>query len=193
MLLLFVQQVSDMPDTGIVDAKNLIQINATMIAGVLIFYTIPYISGRAVWKKDNLSEKLVLASIAIAIGLFASSSILAFIVIIPYLSYLLTIFGFVAITTAAGIFIKLIQMSKAEIKQEKEEEEEEKVAYPQPWTDKMQDEIREEEVKRKQEEELQKKTVKMEESKSFISYWPDQPKESSDKSPIDDAVGEDGD
>lgn len=33
-----------MPDTDIIESKDLIQINATMIAGILIFYTIPYIT-----------------------------------------------------------------------------------------------------------------------------------------------------
>ena len=70
-----------MPDGGIVDAKNLIQINATMIAGILIFYTIPYITvGGPYWEKRHWSENVVLGLIASAIGLFALSAILAFMV-----------------------------------------------------------------------------------------------------------------
>jgi hypothetical protein len=116
---------SNMPDTGIVDAKDLIQINATMIAGILIFYTIPYItSGGPHWKKEYKSEKAVLAMIAIALGLFALSAILAFIIIVPfYISYLSTIGGFIAIATAAIIFIKVIRIAKTTIKKEKEAEE----------------------------------------------------------------------
>jgi uncharacterized protein YacL len=103
-----------MPDTGIVDAKNLIQINATMIAGILIFYTIPYITaGGPYWEKRHWSENVVLGLIASPIGLFALSAILAFMVTVPfYMSYLSTIGGFIAIAIAAGIFIIVVKIAK---------------------------------------------------------------------------------
>jgi hypothetical protein len=115
-LLFSFLQYSDMPDTGIVSASELIQINATMIAGILIFYTIPYITaGGDYWDKGHWSENIVLGFIASAIGLFALSSILAFMASLPFnidWSYFFTVIGFIAIAFAAGIFIVVVKMAK---------------------------------------------------------------------------------
>jgi hypothetical protein len=47
------------------------------------------------------------------------------------------------------------------------------------------------EVKRKQDEELQRKKSRIEEGEGYHSVWPDQPREeSSDKSDVQDAVGD---
>lgn len=174
---------------------ELIQINATMIAGILIFYTILYITaGGPYWKKEYRSEKAVLYLIAIAIGAFALSASLAFIVIIPYnlyWSYLSTICGFIAIAAAAIIFIKVIKLAKTTIKEEKQAQEASGKWEEEEWKDKTMDEIKEEEAKRKQKEELEKKKAKMEESESYHTLWPEQPtEESSDKSHVDDAIGD---
>ena len=182
-LLLFLQQVSNMPDGDtVIHAKDLIQINATMIAGILIFYTIPYITGGlAVWKKENPSEKVVLASIVLAIGLFATSSILAFMIIIPYnlyWSYLFTIIGFGAITIAPGTFIKVIKIPKEEKKTMGRVEIMEYGPLP----------AEDDEIKKVQEEELQRtrkqEKLPVKESESFVSMWPQPKEEPSDKSPI---------
>lgn len=121
----------------IVDAKDLIQINATMIAGILIFYTIPYITkgwnirriryvrGQMVWDEKEskpVTENAVLGLIAAAIALFIVSTILTFETIFPlYTSCWVSEGGFIAIAAAAIIFIKVIKMVKVEASKVKAE------------------------------------------------------------------------
>jgi hypothetical protein len=128
----------------LVDAKDLIQINATMIAGILIFYTIPYITtgwstartivyvrGQAKVERQSkpVTENAVLALIAIAIALFIVSVILAFVAIFPlYVSYWFSMGGFISIGAAAIIFIKVIRMVKVEAGKDKAVEQEVKAA-----------------------------------------------------------------
>jgi hypothetical protein len=128
----------------IIDAKDLIQINATMLAGILIFYTIPYITTG--WRTTSVpafrvekwrlmiriypkptSEGAVLTLIAISIILFITSVILTFAAIFPpYISYWFSVGGFISIGAATIIFIKVIEKVKVETSKKKAEEKEEK-------------------------------------------------------------------
>jgi uncharacterized membrane protein len=119
----------------LVDAKDLIQINATMLTGILIFYTIPYITrgwktvktivyvrgpAKVEKKYKPVTENAVLTLIAVAIVLFIVSTILAFVAIFPLpISYWFSTGGFVAIGAAAIIFIKVIQKVKEQTSEEK--------------------------------------------------------------------------
>ncbi|MGC2574858.1 MAG: hypothetical protein WA364_25370, partial [Candidatus Nitrosopolaris sp.] len=103
---------------------DLVQINATMIVGILIFYTIPYIiKGGPYTRKESPYNTAVLYAIAFAIAFFAASAILAIMpIIVPlFVSEYLTIYGFIAITVAVIIFIKVIETGKYTIKKTLEE------------------------------------------------------------------------
>jgi hypothetical protein len=170
---------------------DVILIDAIMIAGILVFYTIPYItSGAPRWKKEHRSEKAALTLIALAIALFAVSAILAFMTITPlYISYMSAIGGFITITAAGIIFIKVIKIAKVAIK-EKEAEEESRKLYEEPWKDKTDDEIKAEkeakktsdtvqlELEKDEMSEVQKDEKVIEESKTYeVLPWKDPMKE----------------
>ncbi|MGA9153172.1 MAG: hypothetical protein WBZ36_21550 [Candidatus Nitrosopolaris sp.] len=114
-----------------------------MIAGILIFYTIPYITtgwntarsiryiyGQVVWDEKEskpVAENAVLGLIAAAIALFIVSTILTFEAIFPlYTLYWFSIGGFIAIGSAAIIFIKVITMLRAETGKDKAAKQEAK-------------------------------------------------------------------
>lgn len=204
---------------------DLLPIDATMIVGILIFYTIPTIT-KGEWLMNRF-DKVVIYSVAGAVILFAISAI-ATIIHVADISEWCTVGGFIAIIIMVLAFTQVInfakiaslltplpwgpepsgekkkkvedatpqtqdkvkEIEKTEMKEVKDEEEGGKV-YPEPWKDKTQDEMREEEARRKQEEELRKKKARMEPSEGYHTMWPDQTREeSSDKSPVDDAVGD---
>jgi hypothetical protein len=209
MLLLGFHLSSNMPD--------LLPIDATMIVGILIFYTIPTIT-KGEWLMNRF-DKVVIYSVAGAVILFAISAI-ATIILVADIPEWCTVGGFIAIIIMVLAFTRVIniakiaslltplpwgpepseedatttqdkvkKMAKAEMK-DVEEEEGGRVS-PEPWKDKTQDEMREEEARRKQEEELRKKKARMEPSEGYHTMWPDQTREdSSDKSPVGDAVGD---
>jgi hypothetical protein len=199
--------------------SDLLPINATMIVGILIFYTIPTIT-KGEWLMNRF-DKVVIYTVAGAVILFAISAIATIIPVVD-ISEWCTVGGFIAIIIMVLAFTQVISMAKiASLLTElswgpepsgkkkekvehatlqtqdnvkeiaKEEEQESGKVYPEPWKDKTQDEVREEEARRKQEEELQKKKARMEPSEGYHTMWPDQPiEESSDKSHVDDAVGD---
>jgi small-conductance mechanosensitive channel len=152
--------ISNMPD--------LLQADTTMIVGILIFYTIPYIikggpsSTREEKRREDEKKKepphdtLVLYSIAVAIALFAASAILAIVPIIPlFASEILTICGFIAITVAVFIFIKVIETFKHAIEEAKEERKARKTLTVEEFSPKTYEETQKEEeiVVQKQDEE----------------------------------------
>lgn len=169
--------ISSMSEAGILQAKDLVQVNATMIVGILIFYTIPYIiKGGPSSRRESPHDTDVLYSIALAIALFAASAILAIVPIIPlFASEILTICGFIAITVAVIIFIKVIETAKYAIKEAKEERKARKTLTVEEFTPKTYEETQKEEAEKskaenvvqKQDEELQKEEKVIEESKTF--------------------------
>src|SRR5215469_7817817 len=115
---------------------DLVQVNATMIVGILIFYTIPYIIKGGPYKRKEESpyDTAVLYAIAFAIAFFAASAILAIMpIIVPlFVSEYLTIYGFIAITVAVIIFIKVIETRKYTIKKTLEERKARNILTVQP-------------------------------------------------------------
>jgi hypothetical protein len=162
-----------MPDAGILEAKDLIQVNATMIVGILIFYTIPYIiKGVPPSNREHWYDTAVLILIASAITLFAASAISTMVSTV-YLSVSesLTICGLIAITIAIFIFIQVIKVAKTTIKKAREEGEARKtlpqVEFRPNTNEETQKEKEAEERKagdaiEKQNEELQKDQAKKE-------------------------------
>src|SRR5215467_3278307 len=114
---------------------DLVQVNATMIVGILVFYTIPYIiKGGPYTRKESPYDTAVLYAIAFAIAFFAASAILAIMpIIVPlFVSEYLTIYGFIAITVAVIIFIKVIETGKFTIKKTLEERKARNILTVQP-------------------------------------------------------------
>lgn len=195
---------------------DLLPIDATMIVGILIFYTIPTITKGGEWLMNRF-DKVVIYTVAGAVILFAISAIATIISIVD-ISEWCTIGGFIATIIMVLAFTQVISMAKIaslltvlplgpEPSGEKEkvedetqdngnkkaegEEQESGELYTEPWKDKTQDEMREEEARKKQEEELKKKKARMEPSEGYHTMWPDQTREeSSDKSTLGDAVGD---
>jgi hypothetical protein len=145
---------------------DLVQVNATMIVGILIFYTIPYIiKGGPSSRKESPYDTGVLYSIAFAIAFFAASAILAIVPTIPlFTSDILTICGFIAITVAVIIFISVIKTAKYAIKEAKEERKARYILTEDKWSAEPYEETQKEKVEKskaenvvqKQDEELQK-------------------------------------
>jgi hypothetical protein len=145
---------------------DLVQVNATMIVGILIFYTIPYIiKGGPYTRKESPYNTAVLYAIAFAIAFFAASAILAIMpIIVPlFVSEYLTIYGFIAITVAVIIFIKVIETGKYTIKKTLEERKARSILTVQPeFIPKSYEQTQEEEAKKsKAENVLQKKAEKV--------------------------------
>ena len=139
---------------------DLVQVNATMIVGILIFYTIPYIiKGGPYTRKESPYGTAVLYAIAFAIAFFAASAILVIMpIIVPlFVSEYLTIYGFIAITVAVIIFIKVIE-GKYTIKKTLEERKARNILTVQPeFIPKSYEQTQEEEAeKRKVENVVQK-------------------------------------
>jgi len=149
---------------------DLVQVNATMIVGILIFYTIPYIiKGGPYTRKESPYDTAVLYAIAFAIAFFAASAILAIMpTIVPvFVSEYLTIYGFIAITVAVIIFIKVIETGKYTIKKTLEERKAENILTVQPeFIPKSYEQTQEEESKAEnvvqKEDEVQKVTEESE-------------------------------
>ena len=187
-----------MSDAGMLEAKDIVQINATMIVGILIFYTIPYIiKGGPSSRKEPPHDTALLYSIALAIALFAASAILAIVPILPlFTSEILTICGFIAITAAGFIFIKVIKAAKYVIKEAKEAKKASEILQPEPSKDEMSEEVqKEKEAKKASEilqpepskdemsEEVQKDEKVIEESKTYeVLSWKDPMKEQDERS-----------
>jgi hypothetical protein len=197
--------------------SDLLPIDATMIVGILIFYTIPTIT-KGEWLMNRF-DKVVIYTVASAVILFAISAI-ATIKPVVDISEWCTVGGFIAIIIMVLAFTQVINMAKiasllTELpwrpepsggKKAKEQDatlqtqdnnmkeiakEEEQEGEKASWKDKTQDEMMDEETRRKQEEELRKKKARMEPSEGYHTLWPDQSREeSSDRSPVDDAVGD---
>lgn len=198
--------------------SDLLPIDATMIVGILIFYTIPTIT-KGEWLMNRF-DKVVIYTVAGAVILFAISAIGTIIPVVD-ISEWCTVGGFIAIIIMVLAFTQVVNIAKISSlltelpwgpsggKKEKvedatlqtqdnnmkemakEEELQNKKVYPAPWKDKTQDEMTDEEARRKQEEELRKKKARMEPSEGYHTMWPDQSREeSSDKPHEDDAVGD---
>ncbi|MGB6533134.1 MAG: hypothetical protein WBF33_34010, partial [Candidatus Nitrosopolaris sp.] len=148
-----------MSDAGILQAKDLVQVNATMIVGILIFYTIPYIiKGGPSSRRESPHDTVVSYSIALAIALFAASAILAIVPIIPlFASEILTICGFIAITVAVIIFIKVIETAKYAIKEAKEERKARKTLTVEEFTPKTYEETQKEKAEKSKAENVVQK------------------------------------
>jgi Sec-independent protein translocase protein TatA len=156
-----------MPDTGILGVKDLIQINATMIVGILIFYTIPFIT-----KEGRVStyDKIVVYAVAGTITLFAVSSVSAIVSVVP-VSEWCTVGGFIVVIVLVFASTKVIKIAKDEIKGFLQVEFEPKTG----------EQTQEEEEKRKTEE--QHKTTNESEGYEVIRQ-PGKDEDSSDKSAI---------
>jgi hypothetical protein len=153
----------------ILSMTDLVQVNATMIVGILIFYTIPYIiKGGPYTRKESPYNTAVLYAIAFAIAFFAASAILAIMpIIVPlFVSEYLTIYGFIAITVAVIIFIKVIETGKYTIKKTLEERKARSILTVQPeFIPKSYEQTQEEEAKKsKAKNVLQKEDEVTEES-----------------------------
>src|SRR5215469_16520153 len=141
---------------------DLVQVNATMIVGILIFYTIPYIiKGGPYTRKESPYDTAVLYAIAFAIAFFAASTILAIMpIIVPlFVSDYLTIYGFIAITVAVIIFIKVIE-GKYTIKKTLEERKARNILTVQPeFIPKSYEQTQEEEAEKSKAENVVQKVI----------------------------------
>lgn len=148
---------------------DLVQVNATMIVGILIFYTIPYIiKGGPFSRKESPYDTGVLYSIAFAIAFFAASAILALVPTVPIpASEYLTICGFIAITVAVFIFIRVIKAAKHAIKQAMDGRKARNEYLVQKWGPEPSEQTHKEKAEKskaenvvqKQDEEMQKEKV----------------------------------
>jgi hypothetical protein len=147
---------------------DLVQVNATMIVRILIFYTIPYIiKGGPFSRKESPYDTGVLYSIAFAIAFFAASAIFALVLTVPMpASEYLTICGFIAITVAVFIFMKVIKTAKHAIKQTMDERKARNEYQVEMWgpepseqTHKEKAEKSKADVAQKQDEEMHKEKV----------------------------------
>jgi len=148
----------------ITSMTDLVQVNATMIVGILIFYTIPYIikGGPYTRKEESPYDTAVLYAIAFAIAFFAASAILAIMpIIVPvFVSEYLTIYGFIAITVAVIIFIKIIETGKYTIKKTFEERKVRNILTVQPeFIPKSYEQTQEEEAEKSKAENVVQKEV----------------------------------
>jgi hypothetical protein len=100
-----------MPDTGLLEAKDLIQINATMIVGILIFYTIPFITKHG---KVSTYDKIVVYAVAGTITLFAVSAVSAIVSVVP-VSKWCTVGRFIVVIVLVFASTKVIKIAKDEI------------------------------------------------------------------------------
>lgn len=101
------------------EAKDLIPINATMIVGILVFYTIPLIVKGSSSSKDG---NRVFYSTAVAISLFAVSAIISMVAASAimatvsstplFVAEILTILGFAVIAVATFFLTKVISAAR---------------------------------------------------------------------------------
>jgi hypothetical protein len=64
---------SETPSVGLIEAKDIIQADATVMIGILIFYSVPYLVSGNTWK-EHARAKVVLYGIMATVAVFVFSA-----------------------------------------------------------------------------------------------------------------------